>query len=81
MAKQGSLYTGFIKGRARAIKLGPNNPALDSSRAEIQAQLALRAHLTKGTKPAPQLSGPRQRVALKRGTKTAGATRIKGGVV
>lgn len=62
MAASTSLYTGFVRGRSNPINLGPNNPAIDTSLREKDAQAKLAAHINKGTKTLPKVDGPRQRV-------------------
>lgn len=82
MAGKSSLYGGFIKGKATAIQLGPNNPALDTGANEQIAKAKLRAHVTAGIKPAvTPKAGPARPLANKgvKGRNVSGSARIKGG--
>ena len=63
--KLSSLYGGFIGGKTTPIKLGPNNPAVDTSYTEQDAKAKLSAHITKGIKKLPKVDGPKRRVANK----------------
>lgn len=75
----GSLYTGFVKGRATAIKLGPNNPQIDRSMAQSDASANLKALKVTGVVAHRKVDGPARRVASQPGRKVSGAMSIKGG--
>jgi len=82
MAKT-SLYNGYIRGKARAIKLGPNNPAIviAGNLSQLEAEAKTRAHVTKGTMPAVKLDGPARRASGVKGRRVSGGMRIRGGAV
>jgi hypothetical protein len=80
MAVQGSLYGGFVKGKARPIVLGPNNPQIDNSTTQLYASKKFAVEKgKKGVKRHPQVDGVAQRVRTQAGRKQGGSMTIKGG--
>lgn len=79
MAIKTSLYNGFVKGRTTPIKLGPNNPKIDTTSAGADAQAILHNHSTKGVKSHAKVDGPSQPIRRQPGRRVGGAARIKGG--
>lgn len=79
MAKQTSLYSGYVKGKATAINLGPNNPQIDMSIAQKDASAKFRAEKTIGVIAHQKVDGPARRIASQPGRRVNGAIRTNGG--
>jgi hypothetical protein len=79
MGKISSLYNGFIRGKATALKLGPNNPKMDTTSAGADSEAILGVHNSKGVKSHPKVDGPARKITRQPGRRVNGSTRIKGG--